>query len=247
MALPKLDLPLFETKLPSTDETVTYRAFTVKEEKLLLIAQESNDPSQMVLSMKQIINNCCSDIVVEDLAMFDLEYLLLQIRARSIDNNIAFTIKDQDTDKTVDLELDIDEIKLHIPENHSKKIDVTEDIYFMMRYPTIEEVGIFLNFAGQAEQTEEAASKNLQDFTTALFDVMINCIDVLVNGDEVQKMSDFTKKEIMDFIESAPGGTIDNLRKFFDSIPSLRYEVKYTNANGDEKSVVLEGTETFFL
>ena len=108
MALPKLDLPLFETKLPSTDETVTYRAFTVKEEKLLLIAQESNDPSQMVLSMKQIINNCCSDIVVEDLAMFDLEYLLLQIRARSIDNNITFTIKDQDTDKTVDLQLDID-------------------------------------------------------------------------------------------------------------------------------------------
>jgi hypothetical protein len=123
---------------------------------------------------------------------------------------------------------------------------VSDDIYLMMRYPTIEEVGVFLDFAGR-NTLEEEAEDAIKQLTDTLFKVMISCIDCLVNGDEVQKMSDFDEKEVMNFIESAPGGTIEALRDFFDTIPVLRYQTKYTNSNGDEKDLLLEGTETFFL
>ena len=244
MKLPKLDLPLFETKLPSDDTPIKYRPFTVKEEKILLVAQESKDSNQMVLAMKQIIRNCCVDVVPESLPMFDLEYLMLQVRSKSVNNNIVFTVTDQETEKNIELELDIDDITLHVEENHTKKIDIDENIYLMMRYPTIEEVAVFLNFA---TKNIENAEDGVEDLTATLFNVMISCIDCIVNGDEVQKMSDFEPEEVMTFIESAPGGTIDALRDCFDTVPTLRYEVKYVNANGNEKKVVLEGTETFFL
>ena len=194
--------------------------------------------------MKQIITNCCVDIEPESLPMFDLEYIMLQIRSKSVNNNIVFTINDKETEQNVELELDIDDITLHVAENHTKKIDIDENIYLMMRYPTIEEVGVFLNFASRNAQD---LADGVDDLTAALFNVMISCIDCIVNGDEVQKMSDFETEEVMAFIESAPGGTIDALREFFDTVPTLRYEVKYVNANGNERSVVLEGTETFFL
>ena len=239
MALPKIDLPLFETKLPSNNKVINYRPFTVKEEKVLLIAQESAEPEQMILAMKQIAGNCCDGLSTDGMAMFDLEYLMLQIRSKSVDNNISFTINDPDTGNPVELELNVEDIKLHTPDNHSQKININDDMYLMMRYPTLDEVGLFLKLDFEPNQGADAAE--------LLFDVMVSCIDCLVNGDEVQKMSDFSKEEVRDFIETFPGGTIDNLKNFFETIPTLRYDATYTNSEGEEKTVVLEGTETFFL
>ena len=136
MGLPKIDLPLFETKLLSTGKKkIKYRPFTVKEEKILLIAQESDDIEQVILAIKQIIGNCCPDVNVDELPMFDLEYLLLQIRGKSVNNVITFQITDPDTEKPVMLELNIDEIEITKPEGHSAEIPLGEDSYLVMRYP----------------------------------------------------------------------------------------------------------------
>mgnify|MGYP003645024838 CR=1 FL=1 len=233
MKLPKIDLPLFETKLPSTEETVQYRPFTVREEKILLVAQESKDPNQMVLAMRQIATNCCPNLEVNTIAMFDLEFIMMQIRAKSVNNKIEFVLSDPDTGAPVELELDVDDIELVIPEGHTKEITVTDDMYLMMRYPRLDEVSLFLKVVDKP--------------TESLFDVMTSCIESVVVGDEVQSLKEYTKKEIVEFVESFPGGTVDALQNFFETMPKLRFQTEYTNAAGEIKKLALEGTDTFFL
>ena len=210
-----------------------YRPFTVKEEKILLMAQESKDPNQMVLAMRQIATNCCPKLDVDAIAMFDLEFIMLQVRAKSVNNKIEFIINDPDTGAPVELELDVDDIQLVIPEGHTKEITVSDDMYLMMRYPRLDEVSLFLKVVGNP--------------TESLFDVMTACIESVVVGDEVQSLKDFSKKEIVEFVESFPGGTVDALQNFFDTMPKLRFQSDYINNAGETKEVVLEGTDTFFL
>tara|TARA_B110000967_G_scaffold148593_1_gene152207 strand:- start:173 stop:874 length:702 start_codon:yes stop_codon:yes gene_type:complete len=233
MGLPKIDMPLFEAKLVSLEDKVKYRPFTVKEEKILLIAQEADEINQVILAIKQIVGNCCIDIDVDELPMFDLEYLLLQIRAKSVNNVINFTIKDPDTDKPVEIELDVDDIKLKMDEDHSKEIHINDDAYLIMRYPRIEQVKSFAD--------------NTQSQVNNVFNVMTSCIETVVDGDSVYDLKDFSEEEVMNFIDSFPSTTVEGIRKFFDTIPVLTTKTKYTNADGDEKEVVLEGMETFFI
>jgi hypothetical protein len=234
MGLPKIDLPLFETKLLSTGrKKVKYRPFTVKEEKILLIAQESDDIGQVILAIKQIIGNCCPDVDADELPMFDLEYLLLQIRGKSVNNVISFQITDPETEKPVMLELDIDEIEITKPEGHNPEIALSETSYLVMRYPKLDEVTQFLN-------PEQDQSRNI-------YDVMLSCIDTVVEGDTVYKLSDFSDEEVLEFIDSFPTETVEDIKKFFETVPVLRCEQTYTNADGEEKKVVLEGVETFFI
>jgi hypothetical protein len=233
MALPKIELPLFETTLFSTGKKVKFRPFTVREEKILLIAQEANDIDQTLLAIRQIITNCVYDLDVETLPMFDMEYLMLQLRAKSVNNVITFSITDPDTQKPVEIELDIDTIELTVDKRHSKEIQVSEDMRLIMRYPRLDEVSLFKNYKGNEVNT--------------LFDIMIACIDCVVDGDTVSRLEDFTKEEIKTFIESFPGTVINDLKTFFETIPVLRYEAKYVNADGNEKTMILEGMETFFI
>lgn len=234
MGLPKIDLPVFETKLVSTGrKKIRYRPFTVKEEKILLIAQESDELAQVVLAMKQIISNCCSDVDVEKLPMFDMEYLLMQIRGKSVNNMIEFQITDPETEKPVDIELDIDEIKIVKPKGHTKEIPITDTSYLTMSYPTINQVEGFLN-------EDQAEADNV-------FDVMSQCIESVVDGDTVYNLDDFTREEVVEFIESFQTQTVEAMRKFFETQPVLKCEKEYVNANGDKKKIVLEGTETFFI
>jgi hypothetical protein len=167
MALQKIELPLFETTLFSTGKKEKFRPFTAKEEKILLIAQEANDIDQTLLAIRQIITNCVYDVDVETLPMFDMEYLMLQLRAKSVNNMITFNITNPDTEKTVEIELNIDDIKLTSDERHSKEINVSEDMRLIMRYPTLDEVSIFKNYKGNEVNT--------------LFDIMIACIDCVVD------------------------------------------------------------------
>lgn len=234
MGLPKIDLPLFETKLLSTGKKkIKYRPFTVKEEKILLIAQESDEIEQVILAIKQIIGNCCLDVDVDELPMFDLEYLLLQIRGKSVNNVISFQITDPDTEKPVMLELDIDEIEITKPEGHNPEIPLGENSYLVMRYPKLDEVTQFLN-------PEQDQARNI-------YDVMLSCIDTVVEGDTVHKLSDFSDEEILEFVDSFATETVEDIKKFFETVPVLKCEQTYTNADGEEKKVVLEGVETFFI
>lgn len=234
MGLPKIDLPLFETKLLSTGKKkIKYRPFTVKEEKILLIAQESDEIEQVILAIKQIIGNCCQDVNVDELPMFDLEYLLLQIRGKSVNNVISFQITDPDTEKPVMLELDIDEIEITKPEGHNPEIPLGEDSYLVMRYPKLDEVTQFLN-------PEQDQARNI-------YDVMLSCIDTVVEGDTVHKLSEFSDEEVLEFVDSFATETVEDIKKFFETVPVLKCEQTYTNADGEEKKVVLEGVETFFI
>ena len=237
MGLPKIDMPLFETKIVSTGEKIKFRPFTVKEEKILLIAQETRESDQIILAMKQIISNCChADIDADDLPMFDLEYLLLQIRGKSVNNTISFTVTDPDTNDPVECEIDIEDIKLNVPEGHTNIIPVDEDTQIVMGYPKLNEVSLFMEIGNPDINQAEA-----------LFNVMLGCVESVVVGDEVQHLKDFSKEEVDGFLGSLPGEATVALKTFFETMPQLSYTLEYTNTNGDEKKMVLTGTETFFL
>lgn len=231
MSLPKIQLPLFETTIPSTGKNVKFRAFTVKEEKILLIAQESRDINQISLAIKQIINNCVEGVDVETLAMFDLEYILLNIRAKSVNNVMTFKIKDQSTGQPVELEIDIEDIKLKTNPDHSDRIRIDDENYIFMRYPTL-------------NQIRELATRKGEE---ALFNIMISCIDKIVSGDQVYLTKEYTVEELAGFVDGLKSSIVAEIQKFFETMPILRYEKKYTNSKGEEKTFVIEGMETFFI
>lgn len=232
-SLPKIDLPLFEIEVPSTKKKIKYRPFTVKEEKILLIAQESKDMDQISLAIKQIINNCVTGVNVDDLATFDLEYILINIRAKSVSNEITFKIKDPETKETVELNLDISEIKLTNNPEHTKIIRLNEDMNMMMRYPSINELSIIF--------------KNGPRDTTSIFNVMLSCIDSIVDNDVIYKIKDFTDAEVANFVNDLSSQHVSSIKTFFETMPILRYEKKYINKNGNEKTFVIEGLESFFI
>lgn len=231
--LPKIDLPLFELELPSTGEKIKYRPFSVKEEKILLVAQESDDPEQTVLSVKQIVNNCLVDTKVEKLAMFDLEYILLMLRSKSVDNNIKFGVKDPDTEENVELEIDLNEVKVTRDEEHTNQIRINDDYVLFLRYPTIEE---FIKIAGS----------DAKDPLTNYF-IMTSCLDKVASEEDVYKFSDYSDEEIDDFMENLQGDVIKKIQNFFETMPKLRHEMKYTNSEGKEQTFVIEGMRSFFI
>lgn len=233
MALPKIDLPLFELTIPSTNRRATYRPFTVKEEKILLIAQESKDPKQIVLAIKQILTNCVNNVDIDALAAFDLQYILLNIRAKSVNNEITFNIKDPETNETLELTIDANEIQVKKFPGHDKIVKLTEDIYLQMKYPTIEYL----------ENISYEEEKNSDQLTT----IMTECIDSVIEGEQVYKLKEFSKKEVTDFVESLTSDIVIKIKNFFDTMPVLRYEKKYVNSLGNEKTFVAEGLETFFI
>lgn len=233
MSLPKIDLPIYELQLPSNDKKVKYRPFTVKEEKILLIAQESKDPNQVISSIKRIVNNCMIDCDMKELSLFDLEYLLISIRSKSIDNKVKFKIKDPGTDEEIQLELDLNRVKVEKDENHTKKIKVSDKYTLFLKYPNIDD------FYKLILDDKSSTEKN--------FEIMISCMDKLASEDEVFSFKDFTKKEIDEFVESLHTDTVKKIKDFFDTIPKIRHELQYKNSKGEEKTFVIQGTQTFFI
>jgi len=235
MGLPKIDLPLFTTTLPTTGETVTYRPFTVKEEKILLIARETKQMDQIVLATKQVINNCLVDKKLEELSMTDVEFLLLELRAQSIDAEMKFTIIDPDTQEHIELTLNTKDIKLHEFEDHTNKIKINDDFTLIMRYPNIEEVVLMLKGVEKSK------------IGLAEFEIVMRCMDKLVQGDSIYKFADFSEQEVQDFVDSLDPKTIKKIETFFKTIPTLRHEIPYKNSTGTEKTFVIQGIETFFI
>lgn len=231
-SLPKIKLPLFDLEVPSTKQKVKFRPFTVKEEKILLIAQEANDIQQVILSIKQIINNCVEGLDVDKLAIFDLEYLLISIRSKSVNNLFEFQITDPDTNEKIPVEVDVSELKLLIPEGHSNTISINKDTFLIMKYPTLDEVQLI------AESAQNQAN---------IFDVMISCIEKIVQDDSVYLVKDFSTEEINGFIDDLTSDMIAKIQTFFETMPTLRFEKNYINKNGDKKTFVVEGLQTFFI
>ena len=233
MALPKIDLPIFETTLLSTDEKIKFRPYTVKEEKILLVAQESKDQTQEVLATKQVVNNCLMDKDVSDLAMFDLEYILLTLRSRSVDNTIVFNIIDPESKENVSLTLDLEAVSLLRDDKHSNEVAINGDYKLFLKYPTI-------------DQYVAISAIDVNDPLVNYY-IMISCLDYVASEDEVHYFKDHTKEEVDSFMEEVSGEVLKKIQNFFETMPRLRHELKYTNKNGKEQTFVIEGMRTFFI
>lgn len=232
MALPKISLPIQELTLPSTGEKIKYRPFTVKEEKILLIAQESGDPTQEILAAKQIVNNCLIDKDVSEMPMFDLEYVLLTLRSASVDNMIKFQIRDPDTNEEIPLELDIAGLTVERYDGHTNKVRINDDYVLFLKYPTIEEF---------VKLTTLDPDDPMTDYM-----MLCSCIDTVASDDEVHEFKDYDQESIDEFMESLSGEVIKGITHFFETMPRLRHQIKYTNSEGTEKTFVVEGMRTFF-
>lgn len=233
MPLPKIELPLYELTLPSNGKKVKFRPFTVKEEKILLTAQQSKDPEQIILAIKQIVNNSIQDYDIDKLALFDLEYLLINIRSKSVDNNVEFEIEDPDTKEKVKLTLDLQNVKVHRDEKHTNKIQVDDKYTLFLKYPTVDDFAEILN------------KENLSPDES--YEILISCIDMLASEDEVYNFKDFTKKQVDEFIESLHSDVTKKIKLFFDTMPKVRHEMPYVNSNGEQKVFTIQGTQSFFM
>jgi hypothetical protein len=233
MSLPKIELPLYELILPSNGKKVQYRPFTVKEEKILLTAQQSKDPEQIIMAIKQIVNNCIQDYDVDKLALFDLEYLLINIRSRSVDNNVEFEIDDPDTQEKIKLTLDLQNVKVYRDEKHTNKISLDEKYTIFLKYPSIDD---FTEILDKQDLSPEKS-----------YEILISCIDMLASENEVYNFKDFTKKQVDEFIESLHADVIKKIKTFFDTMPKVRHEMPYKNSKGKDKVFTIQGTQSFFI
>ncbi len=238
MPLPKISTPTYELELPSTDQTIKYRPFLVKEEKLLVIALESEDTKQITTAIKTVIKNCIhtKDIKVETLPTFDIEYLFLNIRGKSVGEKVDVNIVCPDDNETnVSVSIDLDEIRIQKNEGHTNKIKVDDKIMMEMKYPSLEQF-IKNNFDFNNENAMEQS-----------FDLIASCIDKIYTEEEVWIAADVTKKELIDFLEQLNSSQFKQIEKFFETMPRLSHKIKVTNPKTEvESEVILEGLASFF-
>jgi hypothetical protein len=238
MPLPKISTPTYELELPSTGETIKYRPFLVKEEKLLVLALEGEDMKQITTAIKTVIKNCIQskNIKVESLPTFDIEYLFLNIRGKSVGEEIEVNLIAPDDGETpVPVNILIDDIKVKKNEEHTNKIKVDANLMMEMKYPSLDQF-IKSNF--------DFSSTNTVDQS---FDLIASCIDKIYNDEEVWDTTDVTKKELNEFLDQMNSQQFKQIEKFFETMPKLSHEVKITNPKTEvESTVVLEGLSSFF-
>ena len=236
MSLPKINTLEYQLNLPSTDEEITYRPFLVKEEKLLLIAHETGDEKATFSAIKELIKGCVvQDLAIDMLPMFDIEYIFLNIRAKSVGEIAKLKIICPDDEKTtVDVEVDLTKINIQMDEKHDARIQLTDNIGILMSYPSLDIV-------------QEHAVLGTEQPVEQLFKMVAECMYQVWEGEEVQDASDFSWKEKMEFIESLSHSQFEKIQEFFETMPALKHEIKVTNPNTKVKStVVLQGIQSFF-
>lgn len=236
MPLPKISVPEYTTKLPSTGEKVTYRPFLVKEEKIFLIAQESDKRDDIINAVKRILKSCVkSKTKVEDMSIFDVEYLFLNLRARSEGEEINLRLICQDDGTTeVDVVVNIDEIEVTIPEEHSNIIDLENGMKLVMRYPNIDSV---LKLDDKDEDINNPENT---------FKMTELCLKEVYYEDEVYNFQEYTKKEKTEFLDQLTTKDFKRILKFFETMPSVKHEVVFTNPNTKvENKITLQGINDF--
>ena len=238
MPLPKISTPTYEMVLPSSNKKIKYRPFLVKEEKVLILAMESQDTATVANAVKDVLKNCILSrgIKVEKLSTFDIEYLFLNIRGKSVGEAIEVMVTCPDDGKTqVPTSINIDEIKVIIDDDHQRDIKLDDTYSLRMRYPSLDEF-VKNNFA--------TASDISVDDT---FDLIASCVDQVYSEEESWAAADCTQKELTQFVESLNSNQFKEVEKFFDTMPKLSHTVKVINPNTKkENEVVLEGIQNFF-
>ena len=238
MPLPKISTPTYELELPSSGQTVKYRPFLVKEEKVLVIALESEDNKQITNAIKAVLKSCIQTrgVKVEHLPTFDIEYLFLNIRGKSVGEELEVNVICPDDEETqVKTTINLDDIQIEKDENHTKQIKLDENLMMEMKYPSLEQF-IKNNF--------DFDEKNQMDQS---FELIATCIDKIYNQDEVWATADCTKKEVNDFLESMNSSQFKEIETFFETMPKLSHTIKVPHPKTKvESDVVLEGLASFF-
>jgi hypothetical protein len=237
MALPKIEVPTYELTLPSEDKKIKYRPFLVREEKVLYIALETGQNKEMVNALKDVVGACTFDVLnVDRLPIFDIEYLFLQIRAKSVSEVTKFRAICPDDGKTyVETEVDLTKVEVQVDDEHTNRIvlDTQRNLGLVLKYPTLKNYDV-----GRGLDNIEVDK---------VFNILIDCVDHIFEGDKIYPAKDTSKQELKEFIESLPQEAFNKIKSFFDTMPKLKHEIEVTNPNTNVTSkIVLTGIADFF-
>lgn len=243
--LPKIDVPVYDCILPSNKKKVKFRPFLVKEQKLLLMATEATEVKDSVEAMKQVVKNCVlDDVDVESLAVFDLEFLFLNLRARSVSEVVKVKYKcnnivgqkedgeDKRCENVVDIDINVLEITPEFGEGHSNKIQLSDKLGIVFKYPTFEMV-----------ETMTGKSEN-----DVIFDLIIKSIDYIYDNDEIYYAKDSNQDELIEFIDGLTQEHLEKIKDFFDTLPKIKKDIKFEcNKCGHHEDITIEGIQNFFV
>ena len=231
MALPVIKHPTYKITIPSTKKEVNIRPFTVQEEKILLMAKSSENTGDIVSAVKQVISNCIIESVdVDAMATFDIEYIFIKLRAKSVGEIVDLEYTDPETEDVIKFKINLDDVEIKYNPEHTNKINVFDDVGIVMRYPTLEEIE---KVESTSEKSEEAA-----------FNMLMKCIETIYDANNVY--SDYSDKELTDFIDSLPMESMNKVKQFFDTMPSVEHEVNLKSKDGKTKKITLKGITSFF-
>jgi hypothetical protein len=233
MALPKLQTSEYTLTLPSTQEEIKFRPFLVKEQKILMIAQESGEESQIASAVGQLVNGCTFGSVDANLSpMFDIEYVFLQLRSKSVGSKITLNVTCPDDNETqVEVEVDVDDIQVQMSLEHNQDIEITDDISIHFRYPRLKDL--------------QGMASELSDFAKTLI-LVVECVETITSGEEVINRIDMTQDEIVEFIDSMNNTQMEGVLKFFETMPKVRHIIDVVNPKTKKKGeILLEGIESF--
>ena len=233
MALPKLNTPVYELDIPSTGEKIKYRPWLIKEQKILMMAQESEDDKEIESAFANIVNECTfGKIDPYENPLFDIEYIFLQLRAKSVGQKVTLNLLCPDDEKTrVEHEIDLGDVAVQMPDNHTNVIKITDDISMIMRYPKLSDMSGF---------TETGQVK-------LIFDMVKRCVVEIHDGDTIHNKVDISDKELEEFIESMDQSSFELVSNFFETMPKLIHEVSVTNPKTKKKNkITIEGLQSFF-
>lgn len=235
MTLPKIDYPLLSITIPSTNTKTPFRPFLVKEEKILLMAKTSEQYDDIMLAVKQVINNCCLNqkVNVDQLTIFDLEYIFIKLRAASVSNMVSVSYKDLEDGKVYDFDIDLNTIDVQWPDNKiDMNIAVTDTAGLVLHYP-------------HADLFDD---KKVRDSTDDTFiKVVARCIDKIYDGDSVYPSKQYKVEELEEWITNLPLGSYNKIREFFDNQPKILYRIDYENSKGTKRKIELSTITDFFI
>lgn len=231
--LPKIDHPVYKIKIPSIQKNHSFRPFLVKEEKLLLMAKESGNETDIFSSIKQIVTNCSMDknLDINKLSIFDLEYIFLKIRAFSIDNIVKIAYRDDEDGSVYNFEIDLNEINVKFPEKYDNVVKITDKIGLILKYPS----------AALYDDQEFLKTEN-----NHYFELILKCVDKIYFDEEVYEVKDISRKELEEFIENLKVDIFKQVNDFLMNTPKIEHIISYTNKNGSKREIYLNSLNDFF-
>ena len=238
MPLPEIKHPIFKLVVPSTKQTVSYRPYTVQEEKLLLVVRMSEDIDEIISTLKQIIKNCIlDDINVEKLAMFDIEYIFINIRKVSVSNEVELFYTDEEKNLKIPMKVNLDDVKVKFNPEHSDKIAINDSLGIKMKYPNLDNM-LKIEYSLRAGEFDK---KVVDD---SVFSMILNCIEYVFDDDKIY--NEFTKEELESFILSLKIEDLKKIQRFFETLPAVEHTVNVRISETETREVVLRGLKDFF-